>query len=303
MTSSLKTRYAARRLNKLQEVAKKADSVLVIEAKTSKLILEAMDEQDLQKASQIIDKMRKIKNVDGFKASLDHAIDQAEAELNKFTSGGSLAKAWSTLKTKVGVDNPLVKTMTFINALEQGIKQLPRILKNGLGDIDLNANKEKKIAELITDEERQKILVNNMIKALSPSGVFRPFKKIPYMDKQTLVADLLQTPLKHIDELIKLVSQGANTTEIAKDLQQNVTSNSGAVNANPTTNTTASSQTTQTSSTNQTVAGQETSEKTPQQTNVTDDVFKKVANSLSDADEKTVKATINALIKAGLIKQ
>lgn len=304
MTSSLKARYADRKLLKLREAAKRADSAVLLEAKTSKLILEAMDEQDLQKASQIIDKMRKIKNVEGFKASLDHAIDQAEAELNKYTSGGSLAKAWTTLKSKVGIDNPLVKTMTFINALEQGIKLLPRILKNSLSDIDLSANKDKKLSDLITDEEKQKTLVNNMIKALSPSGVFGPFKKIPYMDKRTLIADLLQTPLKHLDELINIVGQGANTSEIAKDLQQNVTSSSGAVNANQTTSTEPTAQTSQTSTTTGSVSSQETSERTPQQgNNAADEIFKKVAANLKNADENTVKATINALIKQGLIKQ
>jgi hypothetical protein len=65
------------------------------------------------------------------------------------------------MKGKMGIDNPLVKVMTMANALEQGFKQLPMILKNVVGSQeDLYTNSGMSIAELVPDETKQKIILS-----------------------------------------------------------------------------------------------------------------------------------------------
>ena len=131
MTRSLKEKYETRQLVQLKERVVVANKQLLNEQTTARLLLEAMDQEDLNKVSGIIQKLENIKNAAGSDIKpLTAAIDQAQAELNKYTAGGPIAKAWNTLKTKVGIDNPIVKITTFTNALEQGFKQLPQILKN-----------------------------------------------------------------------------------------------------------------------------------------------------------------------------
>lgn len=108
----------------------------------TRLLVEALDDATLQTANNIINKLRKIKGK-GLK-SLDDSISEAENQLNKYTGGGVLSKALTKLKSVVGIDNPLVKFMTFANALENGFKQLPTIINNAT-DADLDANKEKNV--------------------------------------------------------------------------------------------------------------------------------------------------------------
>lgn len=128
MAQSLKTRYEIR---KLQEKVQKVDRQRLDEQRTARLIIEAMDHQDLEKVSAIIQKLETIKNAAGDDIRpLTAGIEQAQAELNKYTSGGPLVKAWTDIKDMVGIDNPIVKITTFANALERGFWQLPMILKN-----------------------------------------------------------------------------------------------------------------------------------------------------------------------------
>lgn len=139
MAPSLKERYDQRQLQQLQERARTADAQLLAEQKTAQLLLEAMNDQDLQKVSAIVDKLNTLKSPE--LPSLTAAIEQAQAELNKFTGGGPIAAAWSKLKSKVGIDNPVVKITTFADALERGFSQIPTILKNNgvdLGKADLS---------------------------------------------------------------------------------------------------------------------------------------------------------------------
>jgi len=63
-------------------------------------------------------------------ASLNKGIEQAQAEINKYTAGGPITAAWTKMKKLVGIDNPIVKVTTFADALERGFAQIPRILKN-----------------------------------------------------------------------------------------------------------------------------------------------------------------------------
>lgn len=215
--TTLKDRYQARQTGTLKERARIREAIVLREDAAARILIEAMDQSDLDRASKIIEKMRNVKGK-GLE-TLDVAIDQAEAELNKFTGGGALSQVWSKIKTKMGGDNPFVKTMAFINAIEAGFKQIPQILKNNTDGIDLNSVAEKPLTQIVTDIAKQKVIAQNIAKALTPSGVFAAFKGIPYIDKKQLVVDLLNTPLKNLSAISAAVNQGAKTSDIAADLK------------------------------------------------------------------------------------
>jgi len=130
MARSLKEGYQARKLRALKEHAIELDRQMLHETRVANTLLEAMDQSDLDKVSKIIEKLERIKNAVVDLKSLKKGIEAAQNELNKYTAGGPITKAWTKLKGKVGIDNPVVKITTFANALEQGFGQLPQILKN-----------------------------------------------------------------------------------------------------------------------------------------------------------------------------
>ena len=209
-------------MRRLQERMRRIDGQVMSEALTARLIMEAMDEEDLNKVSQIIDKLRSLKGK-GLDA-LDTAIDQAEAELNKYTGGGSITKAWGKLKGKVGIDNPVVKIMTMADALEQGFKQLPIILKNNIGSPEqLKAQADKSINDIVTDETKKKTLLANIVKAVSPKGIFGSFKKIPYLDREKFANNVAFVKLSDLAPLVKLGASGASPQEVAGDLKDTAT--------------------------------------------------------------------------------
>lgn len=217
MSKTLKERYETQLLNAVAERVTKADKALIAENKAAGVLLEAMNQQDLKRASDVIDKLRTLKGKGV--GTLDMAIDKAIAELNKYTGGGPLTQAWAKLKTKVGIDNPLVKIMTFSNALETGFKQIPTILKNNLGEITPEMS-TKSANDVIQDEDVKTNISNNILKALSPTGVFGAFKRVPYVDNiKILVQDMLSAPLKNLNDLVKTTTSGPQTAEIATDMK------------------------------------------------------------------------------------
>ena len=222
MGQTLKDNY---RRKQVTEIMRRADRQLMLENKQAQLLIEAMNDQDLQKASDIIDKLRGLKGK-GIKA-LDSALEQAESQLNRYTAGGPLTKAWTKLKGVVGLKNPLVKFMTLANALETGFKQIPTILKNNLGGIDLKANADKTIAQLVPDQDKQKTITDNMRKALSPKGIFGVFKKVPYVDTEELTQNLLNVPIKNIGTTLQQINSGPNSEQVATDLKDTATAQGG----------------------------------------------------------------------------
>lgn len=295
MARSLKERYEARVLEQLKERVSIVDRQLIAENRAATLLLEALDQEDLDKVSAIVQKLDTIKDAAGNDLQpLTAGIEQAQAELNKYTAGGPITKAWSKLKSKVGIDNPVVKITTFANALEQGFKQLPQILKNnginqdafketdvnqmtllqaiqavlkkkpqtegqlseldpadatrvqpGKGVKNTPAPKPPKAGELKkpetnTDVEdshkadtdprtqaRVKTIAAQLRKALSPAGIFGAFKKVPYVNSDELVQAFLNTPVPTLIKVSNAVRRGAQTSEIAADLKQNVTGQGG----------------------------------------------------------------------------
>lgn len=307
MVQNLKSRYAKR--HQINENIRKADRQLLVENRTATLLIEAMDEGDLQKASAIIDKLRAVKGK-GVK-SLDAAIDSAETQLNKYTAGGPLTKAWTKMKNVVGINNPLVKFMTFANALETGFKQMPTILKNNLGGIDINANQDKTLTQLITDPDKQKITSDNMLKALSPKGFFGAFKKVPYVDKNTLVQDLMNVPIKNLASVIQQINSGPSSDQIATDIKDVATQKNGNVadtgttGSQPSQDAAATQGTSGTKDTTKTSPTAGTGETPDRPTgNVIDTVYKQLSNQLVDAagNEQRAKAILKLLADEGKLK-
>lgn len=147
MAQSLKKRYDAKRVKQLREHVQSARKTLLAEHQTAQLIIEALDEDDLQKVSEIIDKLRGMQSPQ--LPVLSKAIKTAIAELNKYTAGGPLTKAWTKIKKMVGIDNPVVKITTFADALERGLGQFPQIIKNNLGDLK-NIDTSKSLSTLLS---------------------------------------------------------------------------------------------------------------------------------------------------------
>src|SRR5260221_3442058 len=223
---TLKTRYA-KRINEQLELRQ-----LLSETKHASLLIEAMTDQDLSKASEIINKFQAMKGK-GLK-SLDAAMDQSTTQINKYTAGGPLTAGWTKMKGVLGFDNPFVKFMTFASSLEAGFKQLPTILKNNLAGIDLKANEDKSLNELVTDEQKKKVLLSNLLKALSPKGFLGAFKKIPYVDKNAFVQDIMSVPIKNLNVIMQQASTGPNTDQIAADIQDTAKASAGVAAKQPT---------------------------------------------------------------------
>ncbi len=257
MAQSLKKRYNAKKLQMLQEHVKAANAQLLKEEAAARLIVEVMSQEDLEKVSTIVQKMESIKSPQ--LPVLSKAIEQATTELNKYTGGGMLTKAWAKLKSLVGIDNPVVKVMTFADALERGFSQIPLILKNNLGNVK-NIDTSKSLSTLLAEPQKTgstkelpkdkeepftddpvgskwpgpasqneadnvkvsgklKIVADQMLKALTPAGIFGAFKKIPYIDTKALVQELVTAPINAIAPAIKKMQSGAKAADVANDMK------------------------------------------------------------------------------------
>jgi len=306
--STLKQNYKFRKLHLLNERVKLINEQMINENATAVLLIEAMDDEDLQKAGAVIDKLRSLKGK-GL-AYLDSSIEQAEAELNKYTGGGPIAKAWSKIKSKVGIDNPLVKIMTFANSLEMGFKQFPMILKNSIGQITPDLG-EKTLNDIITDETKKTNLTNNMLKALSPKGIFGAFKIIPFIDSKQLVADLMSVKLKDLNTVVKATTSGAQSSDIATDMKDSISGQGSAEtkgsaqgqetksSSHPTGTTPAKSSTTTGGTT---PVGQTPFRQDKNTEDLAKTVYKDMYSDFGDVDEKTAMSVLSALANNNKLK-
>lgn len=156
MVSTLRERYEDKQVQHLRKRAARVDQVLLAEERTSRLLVEAMNEEDLKKVAAIIQKLGTIKVPELPK--LKAAIEQAEAEINRYTAGGPLTAAWTKMKDLVGIDNPIVKVTVFADALEKGFSQIPQILRNNgidLKDVDLNKSLAQQLRGFPTVEPQK----------------------------------------------------------------------------------------------------------------------------------------------------
>jgi hypothetical protein len=175
--------------------------------------------------------------------------------------------------------------------------------------VDLNQNLDKPLSQLITDPEKQKLLLNNMLKALSPSGFFGSFKKIPYVDKNTLVQELMNIPIKNFAAITQAINSGPNTQQIANDIkdvaQEDDVTTKGTAKANPAIPTSGTTGTTPAKNATQTSPSAATGE-TPERptTKLADNIYKELSTSLLDAggDERRVKAILKLLADEDKLK-
>lgn len=301
---TLKSRHDKKRVKRLIEHSSNAKKRLMLETRHANLLIEAMDDQDLNKASAIIDKLRGMKGK-GLK-SLDNAIQTAESELNKYTAGGPITKAWSKLKSIAGFQNPLVKFMIFASALENGFKQMPVILKNNLINVDLTANQDKTLQTLITSDEQRQVLLKNIKKALSPKGFLGAFKKIPYVDAEAFSQDIMNIPVKSLATIVKQSNSGPNTDQVAADLKD-----TAMAQGDPTTKGTSPSEPTQTSggsnptspatNSSKTTGTTPVGEKPQNPAKIVDVIYKELSTSLIDAvgSEQKARAVLKLLADEG----
>jgi hypothetical protein len=262
MAQSLKERHAVKRISVLTERIRKTDQQLLIESTRARLIIEAMSQQDLDNVSKLIEKLDSVKAPELPKLSA--AIGQAQAEINKYTAGGPISAAWTKMKKLVGIDNPIVKVTTFVNALEQGFSQIPQILKNNginLKNADLNQSLAKMLSvpkpsgtpqKFLPDDKtddskinipgptqneadtsgnaanKLKTVVAQLQKALSPNGIFGAFKKVPYINSAELAQELVQAPLRVFSTVAKRINSGVKAAQIAPDLKDTITDQGAA---------------------------------------------------------------------------
>ena len=159
ITSSLELQYAHKNLSqKISSLKPKTlkESVqrkrLVSELKVveermlgehyANLLMEAIDKDEFQQASKVLNKLNAIKKVAdsdvNLKGTLGAAIKEASNEVNEFTGGGAKAlfkKGAGALQAKFGLKpskNPLLKSLEFLNILETGLSVLPEIFANNI---------------------------------------------------------------------------------------------------------------------------------------------------------------------------
>lgn len=252
MTQSLKARHETRQLSLLHERLANADQQLLCEQRATNLLVEAMSDEDLNKVASIVQKLSSIKSPKLPK--LTAAIEQAEAEINKYTAGGPLVKAWSKIKGLAGIDNPVVKVTTFADALERGFRQIPTILKNNgidLSNVDLNQSlaalvsgtnqQTNKPTDAVTanataaagaapnqneaattPQNKLQGIVDQLRKALSPGGIYGAFKKVPYINSKELAQELTSAPLNVFSSVSKKILSGAKAADVAPDMKAQV---------------------------------------------------------------------------------
>ena len=230
MSRTLKSQYIEKKRMLIEQKVRAANKQLLRENYAAKLIMEAMDENDLKVATQIINKLRKMKK-QGLD-ELDSGISAAEADINKYLSGGNVQKAKQKLMSMVGFSNPLVKIMTLANALETGFKQIPTIIKNSLDEEQLQ-DPSKSILDVLNDENKKNVLVKNIRKALAPQGIFGTFGKIPYVKTDALSVQIVSCPLGKLLSLVKVIESGPKSADISKDIKDIANSGNGPESREP----------------------------------------------------------------------
>lgn len=196
----------------------------------ARLLIEELSQEDLDKATEVIEKLRKFEDIakTGNMPTLANALKKAQEEVNKYTGGeGSKMKQnIMGLFSKSKGNNPITKSLALASALEQGLKQIPQVLKNNIKDYDKGDNAKKTLQDLLgSDQKAQKVVSDTLKKAFVPKGIFgKIFGKIPYMENpEKFVAELMSsaTP-KALAELFKANDAGPQTAEIAQDMQQTI---------------------------------------------------------------------------------
>ncbi len=216
-------------LKKLNETKKRVEKVELTLRENDlnrnvNLLLEALDADEYQKATQIIEQLQnissKVESI-GLK-QIPQAIDNCIKDINEFTGGGIAQRAKSKLASLASLfskeapaKNPIMKGLSLASALEDGFKSTGVILKNNIKDI--KSKMDTSIDEIIgNDEKTKKNISNTLIKAFVPIGTFgKIFKKIPYIaNEETMVQELMLLTPKQIEETFKTINSGPKASDI-----------------------------------------------------------------------------------------
>lgn len=300
MMTTLKENYKTRKMIKKINYV---DSQLISENNASRLIMEAMDEDTLQKATSVIDKLNKLKDVTKDSQAIQSAINDAIKSVNKYTGGGSIASLFNKIGEKITGSNPLIKSLVLIQCFESGYKMLPNIVKNTGVDLS-SAQDSDSITSVIqgsetqvkTQEGSEKLALckKNLLKAFTPSGIFGAFKKMPFGDAEQVVNEILLMSLQNIKQQIAVMKSGTTVEEVGKDIAQAVKNDPEATGINASTPTTGTSQTKSTTS-SQALSNKEAKRITMK------DLTTNVSNK-TKVSEDDVEKVISALHSDGYIK-
>lgn len=229
MAKTLKEAYQQKKITEVTNKLKLVDKKLIesdVDYQVA-LLFEALDEKEFQEAAEAIEKLRKIGDVaksSGMDATLSPGIEKAINAINQFTGGDSLsrlgAKA-SSLFSKSPAKNPILGGLAIASALEAGFKMLPDILKNNINNLNDSENLKKPIEDIVTDEKIKNAIINNVVKAFVPKGIFgKVFGNVAGLglDPKTLAADILSATPEQLGVVIKTVESGTTTDQIDPNL-------------------------------------------------------------------------------------
>jgi hypothetical protein len=268
MSKTLKNNYQQRKITELRIKIREIDE-------SQENLNEAFNEQLTKQASDLIKKLNTIQwpePLQVFKTTTKHAVD----ELNKIFAGSGRDEKLSTKISNLfgEKENPFVDVIAYASAINNFFSHIEQYVKNN--------NKENKgfVSEVIgNDPKAWKQLVKQ---GLKPEGSFSSFKTnwTKYLKDGASMKDVDQVLQLSVDELSKL-------SENIKTQLSGVGTIARAVTSSVVTDTTKP-------------AGAEPTVK-PQGGQ------SKILNALRTArlstKDKTVKRTIQALVKAGIISK
>lgn len=308
MSMTLREKYLLKKQKQLSEKLNSTDKNFLQETKITNMIIEAIEEEDLQEVEKLIDKLRSMKGKGV--AALDKAISNAEADVAKYASGGIGTEFLTKIKGMVGLKNPIVKVTTFADALEQGLKQVPTILKINLGDQEfLKKNLEFPIDKILEkDAKKKKVVTDTIFKAFKPKGILSSFKNVPYVeDMSKLARDLTATPLKNLVDLVKLSSAAPTAQSLTDDVKDVATATSTGdkqtTSVTPATSTEKGEQTAPTKDTTKTTGTEEKpapQAAEPGTKNAIDQLKDYLAGPSRENNLNNLPKVVQALIDAGL---
>ena len=221
--TSLKLKYTNQKA--LQERLSRKKEILLAES-YAEMLLEALDPEELKKATSTLSKMREIKAAGKNMPALVAAIDEAVKEINEFMGGGVgslLKRGLGALASKFDIkagENPILKGLSFLNALESGFGKLSDVLKNVVDDY--KEDDDKSPLDQAPDDAAKKTLAAQAKNGFAPSeGIFSKIaslfgKGIPFVSStEDLVTDVLKAPAKEVTEVIKAAASGESTSGAA----------------------------------------------------------------------------------------
>lgn len=225
---TLKQEYKLKKLNELKRRVRKSELILIENDKDiqTSLLLEALDEDEYKKATEVIEKLRKIS---GVAKSLNlnilpKAIEDCVKDINTFAGGDFKTKAMGQLASlfskSAPSSNPILKGLSFASALEAGFKSLQTVVKNNIKDIQ-NKMDVSIISSSEEDPAIQKNISNALTKAFIPAGVFgKLFGKIPYIpDSKKLIEEIMTLTPDQINQIYEPLNSGTK----AADVDQSIT--------------------------------------------------------------------------------